>query len=317
MEFMDIGILWVCIGGALVLLMQAQALHLARVNRRLAEREEILQQKNAALDAANAKLREVGLIKSRLLANASRELRSPLAGILRAAETLTRYPSSDPDTVYRLGDTVAWEAGRLDRLIGTILELVEIESKAAVFNEGIVEPEALLKQAVARVDPIAKRHAVRIETITEGEVPALWGDEKRLTRALDVLLHNAVNYAPKGATVTARVTANGPEVVFTVEEARTGSGARAGGTAGAADRASSAWNGQDEAGWAAGGDDGGDATETLGAGDQLGVGLGLDLCRQIVERHRGRIWAERASGRGSRFNLALSAFDHSDVAGHA
>ncbi|RMF21623.1 MAG: sensor histidine kinase [Deltaproteobacteria bacterium] len=294
MEFMNIGILWVSIGGALVVLMQAQALHLARVNRRLAERDEILQKQNTELDTANAKLREVGLIKSRLLANASRELKTPLAGILKAAETLTCYPSADPDTIYRLGDTVAWEAGRLDRLIRTILDLVELESRSAVWNEGIVHPDALLKQAAASVDEVARRHAVRIQTIADEQVPALWGDEKRLTRALDVLLHNAVNYTRKGGTVTARVTANGPEVVFTVEESRDADAPVESTTAAASEQAAMA-----------------------GIGDEIGIGLGLDLCRQIVEKHNGRIWAESASGRGNRFSFALSALDDSDVAGHA
>ncbi len=294
MEFMNIGILWVCIGGALVVLMQAQALHLASVNRRLAERDEILQKQNSELDTANAKLREVGLIKSRLLANASRELKTPLAGVLKAAETLTCYPSADPDTIYRLGDTVAWEAGRLDRLIRTILDLVELESRSVVWNEGIVHPDALLKQAAASVDEVARRHAVRIQTIADEQVPALWGDEKRLTRALDVLLHSAVNHTRKGGTVTARVTANGPEVIFTVEEARAPDAQ--------GDAQATTTDGQ---------------STFAGMGDEIGIGLGLDLCRQIVEKHNGRIWAEGTVGRGSRFGFALSAFDHDDVAGHA
>lgn len=294
MEFMNIGILWVCIGGALVVLMQAQALHLARVNRRLAERDEILQKQNSELDTANAKLREVGLIKSRLLANASRELKTPLAGVLKAAETLTCYPSADPDTIYRLGDTIAWEAGRLDRLIRTILDLVELESRSVVWNEGIVRPDALLKQAAAAVDEVARRHAVRIETIADEQVPALWGDEKRLTRALDVLLHSAVNHTHKGGTVTARVTVNGPEVVFTVEESR-------------------AANVQSDARTAKG-----DEQATFAeSGDEIGVGLGMDLCRQIIEKHNGRVWAEGTVGHGNRFGFVLSAFDHDDVAGHA
>ncbi len=294
MEFMNIGILWVCIGAALVVLMQAQALHLARVNRRLAERDEVLQKQNSELDTANAKLREVGLIKSRLLANASRELKTPLAGVLKAAETLTCYPSADADTIYRLGDTIAWEAGRLDRLIRTILDLVELESRAVVWNEGIVRPDALVKQAVASVDEVARRHAVRIETVADEQVPALWGDEKRLTRALDVLLHSAVNHTHKGGTVTARVTVNGPEVVFTVEEAR-------------------AANGQADAQAAKSAEE----TTLAGIGDEIGIGLGMDLCRQIIEKHNGRIWAEGAVGRGNRFGFALSAFDNDDVAGHA
>ncbi len=295
---MNIGILWVGIGAGLVVLMQAQALHLARVNRRLAERDEALQKRNSQLDSANVKLREVGLIKSRLLANASRELKNPLQGILKAADTLTCYPSADAEAIYRLGDTVAWEAGRLDRLIGTILDLVELESRSAVWNEGVVHPETLLKKALASVDEIAKRQAVRVETVVDGQVPALWGDEKRLARALDVLLQNAVNYSHKGGKVTARITANGPEVVFSVEESRSE-------TQSDQPPAIKTPSEQPDLG-------------NLPIRDSIGVGLGLNLCRQIVERHNGRIWAESTAARGQRFSMALSAFDGEEgVAGHA
>ena len=227
-------------------------------------------------------LRRSDALKSTLLTTVSHELRTPLAVIKAAATSLLEQgaPTGDPAT-RELAAAIDREADRLHRLVSDLLDLSRIEGGALRLALGWYEPGELVREAVARCRGTAGPDRVAVHA--PDDLPPILVDYVLMDRVLANLVGNALRYAPPDEPVRVAVERVGPTVVITVADAGPGV------PAAELERVFEKFH------------------RVAGRDGDAGLGLGLAICKGIVEAHGGRIWAESPvdRGRGVAFHVAL------------
>jgi signal transduction histidine kinase len=223
----------------------------------------------ASFNRAAARIEALLRSHQNLLANASHELRSPLARLKMAMAMLD---DAAPAQRARLQREIDTNIAELDALVEEVLLASRLDAGAALER---TQPVALLA--------IAAEEAARVGASAEGEDLVLAGDERLLRRAVRNLLENARRYAGEGVQVqVARRADGGAELVV-------------------ADRGPGVPEALRERIFEP-------FFRLPGHAEREGgVGLGLSLVRQIAERHGGRARCEPRAGGGSRFVISLPA----------
>lgn len=234
-------------------------------------------------EAADAEmLRRTDELKSALLSAVSHDLRTPLASIRIAATGLLRNDVRPDDRTRReLLEMIDAEAGRLARLVGNLLDLSRIEA-------GVLRPDVEwrdLQEVIARaVDSLHHRlrdHRVVVDV--PEDLPLVPLDFTQIEDVLVNLLDNAVQHSPPGTPIRVTAAQRDREVVVQMENEGPPVPVEA------ADQIFSRFYRAQR--------------------DRRGLGLGLAICKGLVEAHGGRIWVERPGQAGARFAFALPLRD--------
>jgi signal transduction histidine kinase len=231
--------------------------------------------------------------RRQLLADVSHELTTPVTAMRGYLETLTMPELTlDEPTRARYLQIIVDETGRLERIIGDLLDLAKLEGGGGTFSVEDVAVSQLFERVAARHEREAAAGSVSIVQIVQPGAEQMRGDRDRLEQALQNLAGNALRYAPAGSAITLTASREGRAVTLAVEDE--GPGIAPEHLARVFDRFYKA-----EASRAI---DHGDA----GAGSQTsnGSGLGLSIVKAIVERHGGRISVESRPGR-TRFYFTI------------
>lgn len=216
--------------------------------------------------------------RDEFLSTAAHEFKTPLAVVKAYAQLMSRR---EPEAAQALG-VIERQVDRLSRLVQQMLDASRIRLDG---GQGRVERFDLSKLAdeiVGAMRRAAPRHALRVQA--DGPAPVV-GDRDRIGRVLTCLVDNAVRFSPSGGDVEARVRAVGGEVTVAVRDHGVGIPPERQGQM--FERFYRAHSGTQQ--------------------DYGGLGVGLDLAREIVHRHGGRIWFESAPGDGSTFHFSLPA----------
>jgi PAS domain S-box-containing protein len=232
--------------------------------------------------SALARERELSELKSRFVAVASHEFRTPLAAILSSVELLDDYGARLPDEERReIVGLVKNAVTRMNNMVDQVLITSRIESGKFVF-----EPEArsipeLLVQVAAEMDQ-AHAQASRIAVSCEVERPRLV-DSKLVSHILVNLLGNALKYSPPDSAVTCKASADGDRLRFTVVDRGIGIPA--------ADlpRLFESFH------------------RGTNVGNIQGTGIGLHIVKECVQLHRGTIEVDSVVGQGAAFHVELHA----------
>ena len=248
------------------------------------------------LKQANDKLLELDRIKTAFLSSVSHELRTPLTSIVGYAEIcrgrLAKLALLLPEArcVKEIGQVaenlqiVTGEARRLTELIDNLLELTALVAGTASWNWGEVDLAAVVREAVELQAPLFEKKGIELAVQIAAGLPPVRGDVERLGQVLRHLLANALKFTEAGrVTVSAKRTEGG----IRIGVADTGSGIPA-------ELHRAIFDTFRQLG------------ETL-TDKPKGVGLGLAICRQIVDYHGGTLSVESVPGEGSVFSLGLSA----------
>ena len=286
MVVVDVGILWLFLSSALVVLMQAQAVRLARTNRELAASEAALRSRNAELDAVNGRLSEMDALKNRFLAGMAQELRRPLNALLSEVKFLERHQVQTPELLQRLSHAIADEGEQLARMIDALPERGNVDWHVLEANESKIDPSAVLREAVGTIQSVAGCQHVNIDLDVPDSISDVWANHERLIHSLVLLLDSAVTYSPRNSTVFASVAMAGPEVVFRVRQ----------------DKGNLLPAMKIQEILASRRNDDPEGGETKG-------GFRLALCRDIIESHRGRFWID-SNEQGTVFYVALPAVEY-------
>jgi signal transduction histidine kinase len=279
----------------------------ARVARRTAQLADATEEAQAARAAAEA----ASATKSSFLANVSHELRTPLTSVVGFTKIVRRrleevvFPVVSPPAgaadradgaeavdpkveraMRQVSENLAImvaEGDRLTAMINDVLDLEKIEAGRMEFKREPVDVAEVVERASAATAALFETTGLALVLDVDSGLPTIEGDRSRLIQVLINLLSNAVKFTPSGSvTVRARAEGDGSVRVDVVD---TGVGIEAA--------------------------DHGKVFEPFGqAGDTLvdkprGTGLGLPICREIVEHHGGRLWLESAVGHGSTFAFTL------------
>jgi two-component system sensor histidine kinase KdpD len=230
-----------------------------------------------ARDAVEAEaLRRSDAIKTAVLRAVSHDLQSPLTAIIAAAGTL-RSPGLELDASEHDGllETIALEAGRLERFVRDLLDLSRLEAGAAAPLPEVWTVDDLVAQGLDELSVGSER----VRTSIPADVPPVWADATQLRRALANLFENALKFSPEDILV--RVNATRKDVVIRVVDQGPGM------AEGELERVFEPfYRSETEPG-------------------VRGSGLGLAISKGFVEANDGRIWAESRPGQGSSFAVTL------------
>ena len=219
-------------------------------------------------------------LRTDFVLRASHELRTPITGMRMALGLLQDRVHFAAETREQdLFSTLQQETERLVVLIGELFDLSRLYSRTDPHTTTPTEPDELLRRAYQRFGPVADAAGITLALDLPVMLPTLDLDAAAIERVLDNLVSNAVRHTPSGGRIELGAGVRNDHVAVWVQD--TGEGIRA------SDR-----------------DRIFEPFMQLG-GRVGGAGLGLAMCREIVEQHRGRIQLESTLGRGSRFTVWL------------
>lgn len=256
-------------------------------------------------------VRVVSHVTGELLGTLSHELRTPLAAIRGYTATLLRYADRIvAEDRHRFLTAIEATSERLSITLERIMELWQLEAGTALMRQEPVAITSVAHEAIAAADWYARRRTppvtLRLRSLLpaatpERPGPLVRGDARRLRTVLDQLLENAVKFSPAGGEIDISLQAAGPAP----RRERGQNGARAGS---AAPRLEITVR---DHGIGIPGDElarifeGFHRVDTRPTRAGEGLGIGLTLCKHIVEQHHGDLWAESQVGNGSSFHLTL------------
>ncbi|HEC23117.1 MAG TPA: GAF domain-containing protein [Chloroflexi bacterium] len=237
------------------------------------------------LSVALQKAQEAEKLKSLLLTTVSHELRTPLATIKGSTSLLIEHHQhiSGEALIQYLKD-IEEETDKLTELISSLLEMSRIEAGVLQIQPQPIDLADVLRSSVNAAQLRLGDHIVHLTT--ENELPTCYGDARRIQQILANLLDNAAKYSPPGTPIRVHAESQGQELIVSVTDQ--GQGIPPEHVEHIFDRFYQVSNSRGDAG-------------------RHGIGLGLAICRGLVEAHGGRIWVESEVGRGSTFYFSLPA----------
>jgi two-component system sensor histidine kinase KdpD len=219
---------------------------------------------------------------SELLANILHELRAPLASIKGFTTALLQTDVKwDKKTQRDFLQTIDQETDRVNRLIGDLLDMSRLEAGALKLDKDSYQISEILDSVSRRLITLTEHHELR--TVVPDGLPLVFVDEMRIGQVLTNLVENSIKYSRAGSPITIEAQRDGNQVIVSVTDQ--GEGITAEFLPKVFDRFYQ--------------------VKGVVSGRKKGVGLGLSICRGIVEAHGGEIWAESWVGEGSRFSFSL------------
>ena len=256
-----------------------QALH-ARYEEVVIERERLAGEANRM-----SVLEQVDDQRAALLRSVSHDLRTPLATIRAVTSDLRSGTAYDPAAREELLDLVGDEAERLDRIVANLLSLSRIEAGALQPDRQAVVLEELVAERVRRLRRLLTQ--VRLQVDVPADLPLVNADYTQLDQVLTNLLENAARHAPPRSTVRVGARAKGDMVEVWVSDEGPG-------VAGFdRERIFQPFR----------------RSERTTSGGSGSSGIGLAICKAVVEAHGGTIEVSDAPAGGARFAFTMPVKD--------
>jgi two-component system, OmpR family, phosphate regulon sensor histidine kinase PhoR len=226
--------------------------------------------------------RRLEVLRRDFVANASHELKTPVAAVRVLAETLLTALPEDPEAGSRFAERIGREAERLDVLVRDLLDLSRVER--GTLDVEPVDLVGLAKEVTGGYTDLAEERRVRLRTELQPQV-SVRGDRAQLGLLLSNLLDNALRHTFAKGTVCVRLEATEGRAVLQVVDSGEGI------PAGELSRVFERFYRVDKA----------------RARKTGGTGLGLAIVRHVAEAHGGTVAVESELGRGSTFTVTLPA----------
>lgn len=221
-------------------------------------------------------------LKDEFIGLVSHELRSPLTVITGAVNTvLTEAERLSPEETHQLLQDAALETESLSHILTNLLELSRVQANRLFLHIEPISIKNVIQDTVEKVRRQSSVHKFLVDL--PGKLPVVHADQLRLERILHNLLENAVKYSPQGGEIRVSVKPEEERLVVGISDQGIGISLA-------------------------------DQAKLFGPFQRLGysrpdgvggVGMGLLVCRRLVEAHDGRIWVESEPGRGSTFFFTL------------
>ena len=227
-------------------------------------------------------LKRLEKVRRDFVANVSHELKTPVSAISGWAETLM-WENKENHAVYEGARIIHEEAGRLAKMVETLLDLSRLESQDPGLVKSEVQIKTLIHNTVERFLPQAQQRGISVKLSFPEEETLVWADRERITQVMSNLLDNAIKHSPENGTITIKVTKEQGKVMVEVIDEGVGMAEEEAG------RVFERFYRVDKA-----------RTRKEG-----GAGLGLAIVKHIIEAHGGEIGVRTSLGKGSNFYFTL------------
>ncbi|MDP8973276.1 MAG: ATP-binding protein [Actinomycetota bacterium] len=217
--------------------------------------------------------------QQRFLANAAHELKTPITTIVGASELLLTESEDDPEVRNRFLNHILSEARRMQRLSETLLRLARTGADLRDPNVEVVDLDGVAREAARRVEPLAESSKLGLRVESRGG--RVWADYEWLEQALLVVLGNAIRHSERGSEIRLHAENN---AVAVEDEGR---GISKDDLPHVFERFYRGRQGQQ------------------GKASPGSFGLGLAICKDLVERMGGSIYLESEEGMGTRVVIEL------------
>lgn len=251
------------------------------LSEQVAERTRELAEKVEQLARANTELRKLDQMRSEFVSLVSHQIRAPLTNMNGAvAQIATNCATMNP-TCDRMVVILHQQVERLDRLVRDVLNTASIEAGELTLHS---EPISVLPTVRQVIEQIRARTVGRVFHLPDKPgLPLVFADRDRVTEVLANLCDNADKYSPPDKPIIVEARADETEVTLSVRDF--GAGVLPNDLERIFEKFYRA-----------------DSSDSQAA---YGYGLGLYICRNLVQAHRGRIWAENHPDGGAVFSFTL------------
>lgn len=247
-----------------------------------------IEKEHDTLKELNLQLEKLNAMKTNFLITVSHELRTPLSSIKAFSEILMDNKTEPAETIEFL-QIINNESDKLGRLINNLLMASYIETSKICWKMTTVSMNEVIKKAVDAMQIDIKEKGLMLETNVSSNLPIVYGDKDKLIDVVYNLLNNAAKFTPTGGIIKINATTQiiadkGIEVWVSIQD--TGIGIKP-------DEQEKIFNMFYQ------------TTEDILTNKPTGMGLGLAICKKIVEHYGGKIWIESQYGEGSNFIFSL------------
>lgn len=255
----------------------AQTVSLFQMNKRvLGEAKEV----EHKLEAEKEALKSLNRLKTEFLGNVSHELKTPLTVMSGYAQT-TKQLAQRSDTlegteISRRMTLISCEAERLSLMIGQILDVTRMEEGRMVMDPVHCHIDEIIHAAIETHYPILNKNQNRLNICVESGLPAIYADPARISQVVVNLISNTVRFTSNGV-ITISERQENSKILILVSD--TGIGI-------VSERLINIFERYGK-------------KQKSGGGQDTGTGLGLYICKHIVEQHGGEIWIESEVGRST------------------
>ncbi|MGG1662724.1 ATP-binding protein [Brevibacillus sp. NRS-1366] len=230
----------------------------------------------------NEHLKKSDKLKDQFLAHTSHELRTPLHGIMNIAQNVVANESKVMNARSKEDmELLITISRRMAHLLDDLLDVVRLQDKHIKLNKEPLRLQSVASGVVSMLTYLVDGKPIQVKIDIPDSLPLVLADEKRLIQVMFNLLHNALKYTEEGIVVISAEARNGQAVIHVSD---TGAG-------------------MDE-----------ETQERIflpyeqgyhGISDGGGIGLGLSICKQMVELHGGELTVHSELGKGSVFSFQL------------
>lgn len=244
--------------------------------------EEVRKLRNQR-DELAAELEKQNKARLRFIANLAHELRTPLTPILGCARLLAEQFRPEPGSPQdRLIRGIINSAEALESRLSDLLDLAQLEAGVFSLEMGRVDLRVVINDLALQYQPLAQGKGQTLALDLPDRMPLVKGDRRRIVQILMNLLENAVKFTPRGGSILVRAMINNGDLA--VEVHNTGLGLSP------------------------------EEQQRLfrpyyrSEADRHGLsgsGLGLAVCKQLVEGHGGKLWVQSDAGKGVTFGFTL------------
>lgn len=230
-----------------------------------------------------------------VIAAVSHDLRTPLTSVRAMIEAIDDGVVTDPETIQRYHHAMRGELRHLTVLLDDLFMLSRLESGALTLHREPLDVDDMISDALEMTATVAARREIALSGRVEEDVPPIVVDARQMYRVLSNLLHNALQYTPRGGAVLIHASrvreGSGPPLAL-LRVIDTGYGIEPADLPHIFERT---YRGEPSRKRDIAGDD---------EGADAGAGLGLAIVKGIVLAHGGRVWAESPAPEETRALLA-------------
>ena len=236
------------------------------------------------------RIRENEQLRSTFMSIISHELQTPIAIIKGYASTLRREDAQwDEQTIRGRLEAIEEESDRLHHLVANLLQASRIQAGGLKMDPGPLDLAEMAQKVVRKFATRSPHHVFRAHF--PEDMPTVWADRERIEEVLLNLLDNAVKYSPNTKLIRVAGQVTGDEVIISVGDKGMGIPLRE--QARIFDRFQ--------------------RVDNASSRTTQGAGLGLYICRAILDAHSGHIWVESELGKGSTFFFSLPRMEKAQL----